>query len=120
MKIKVFTGGITDVVVSPGRWMDAEVLGEAGNELICRLPGIPQCSVPKKNAFKLKKFANLKKFAVDDCGYDTVDDLMNIKDDTTVIVSETPIETGWTGDGYSCIGFITDNGYNIQYGSYSW
>ena len=32
MKIKVFTGGITDVVVSPGRWMDAEVLGEAGNE----------------------------------------------------------------------------------------
>ena len=45
---------------------------------------------------------------------------MNIKDDTTVIVSETPIETGWTGDGYSCIGFITDNGYNIQYGYYSW
>lgn len=120
MKVKVFTGGINNGrVVSPGRWMDAEVLSDGGNEVICRLPGIPQCTVPKTNAFKPRKFTALKKF-VDDCGYDTVDDLMNCNGDITMIISENPINTGWTGNGSGCVQAITDNGFGIDYGYHSY
>lgn len=119
MKVKVFTGGIVNGrVTSPGKWMNGEVLGDSGYELICSLPGIPQCSVPKTNVFKPRKFTALKTFAEDN-GYENCDDLMNDGGDITMLISAQPIQTGWTGDGNSCICFLTDNGFGVNYGYYS-
>lgn len=116
MQVKVFTGGIVNgMVASPGRWMNGEVLGDSGCELICSLPGITQCSVPKTNVFKSRKFTALKTFAEEN-GYENCDDLMNCHGDITMFISAQPIQTGWTGDGNSCICFLTDNGFGVNYG----